>query len=201
MADYDLSSLTVLVVEKHVYMRRILRDILHELGISNIREAESADAAFDMFVEDPVDLVLTDWSPRVDGLNLVQRLRLDPESLDPYVAIVVLTAHTEVTRVCEARDAGMTEFLAKPISAKLLYYRIRSIIERQRMFVRADDFFGPDRRRRRADFNGADRRAHRNVSGQDRRQRQVPHGGPERRQGYPGYTSQDNRNNGRSPLM
>jgi len=60
----------------------------------------------------------------------------------------MLTGHTEMNRVVEARDAGVHEFLAKPISVKGLYSRIRSIIERPRPFVRAGLYFGPDRRRR-----------------------------------------------------
>ena len=201
MADYDLSGLSVLVVERHAYMRRIIRDILHELGVRDIRDAHDINAAFEVFCDDPTDLVLTDWSPGLDGIKLVGRLRRDPECPDPYVAIVVVTAHTELNRVCQARDAGMTEFLAKPISAKLLYFRIRSVIERQRVFIRASSFFGPDRRRRRDEFQGADRRAHTNTSGTDRRTGQIPFDGPERRQGYPGYVPPDRRGDGRGKSL
>ena len=56
--------------------------------------------------------------------------------------------HTEAHRITYARDIGATEFLCKPISAKSLYSRIISIIENERQFVRSEDFFGPDRRRR-----------------------------------------------------
>jgi DNA-binding response OmpR family regulator len=197
--DYDISGLNVLLVEKHAYMRRIVHDILRTFGISAVREAATVEAAFEMFNERLPDLVLTDWSPGLDGLFLMRRIRTDIESMDPYAPIIVITANTEIRHVVAARDAGMTEFLAKPLTARLLYLRIKSIIERQRVFIRAHDFFGPDRRRRRADFNGQDRRAHRNVAGTDRRQRQIPFAGPERRQGYPGYVPPDRRDGDRPP--
>lgn len=198
MSDYDLSNLRVLLVEKHMHMRRIIRDILQELGIRDVRDTADIKSAFAIFCEDPPDLVITDWAPGLDGIRLVRRIRRDLDSPDPYASIIVVTAHTEMKRVLTARDAGMTEFLAKPLSAKLLYYRIRSIVERQRLFVRANDFFGPDRRRRRVAFKGSDRRAHRNVSGVERRKQQIPFTGQERRQGFPGYVPQDHRGDGRS---
>ena len=61
-------------------------------------------------------------------------------------------------RVIEARDAGVTEFLAKPISPKSLYTRVHSIVTRPREFVRTKSYFGPDRRRHDLDFTGENRR-------------------------------------------
>lgn len=198
MVSYNLGNIHVLLVEKHVYMRKIIRDILGELGVKRVREASTVEEAFVHFKEEPSDLVLTDWSPSLDGVKMIRAVRRSPDSPDPYVPIIVVTAHTEMRHVCEARDAGMTEFLAKPISAKILYYRIKAVIERYRLFIRAKDYFGPDRRRRRVDIKGPDRRNHTNKTGQDRRVRQEPHAGGERRQGYPGYQPQDLRDGPRS---
>ena len=69
-----------------------------------------------------------------------------------------MTAHGEPAKVYEARDAGMTEYLTKPISGKRLYQRISSIVKSNRNFVRASEFFGPDRRRRVKEFDGGNRR-------------------------------------------
>jgi DNA-binding response OmpR family regulator len=75
------------------------------------------------------------------------------------VPIIMITGHTEKYRVEEARDAGVTEFLAKPITAHNLFARIAEIVERPRAFVRCTDYFGPDRRRRPAeDYAGPWRR-------------------------------------------
>jgi DNA-binding response OmpR family regulator len=60
----------------------------------------------------------------------------------------MLSGHTELQRICEARDAGVNEFLAKPISARALYSRMMSLIANPRPFVRTATYFGPDRRRR-----------------------------------------------------
>ena len=59
----------------------------------------------------------------------------------------MLTGHSELARVQEARDSGIHEFLAKPISAKSLFTRIAAIIENPRPFINTDAYFGPDRRR------------------------------------------------------
>jgi DNA-binding response OmpR family regulator len=61
--------------------------------------------------------------------------------------ILMLTAHTEASRVAAARDAGVSGFIKKPISARLLFDRVANALTDTRAFVRAADFFGPDRRR------------------------------------------------------
>jgi DNA-binding response OmpR family regulator len=90
---------------------------------------------------------------------LLNKIRNDTNSDNPFVPVIMVTAHGEADRVIEARDAGMTEYLTKPISAKGLYQRIASIVESERPFVRVSDFFGPDRRRKKEAFGDSDRRA------------------------------------------
>jgi DNA-binding response OmpR family regulator len=71
----------------------------------------------------------------------------------------MVTGHTEKTRVTAARDAGVTEFLAKPISAKALYQRIVNVVANPRPFIRTKTYFGPDRRRGvNANYTGPERR-------------------------------------------
>ncbi|MEE8129654.1 MAG: hypothetical protein V3T48_05170, partial [Vicinamibacterales bacterium] len=84
----------------------------------------------------------------LNGLDFVRMVRFGKESPNRYVPIIMLTGHTELHRVCEARDAGVNEFLSKPVSAKAVYSRIASIIENPRMFVHTKTYFGPCRRRR-----------------------------------------------------
>jgi DNA-binding response OmpR family regulator len=74
-------------------------------------------------------------------------IRQPGANANPYVAIIMLTGHSEKRRVVLARDAGITEFLAKPISAKGLYQRIVNIVANPRPFIRTKTYFGPDRRR------------------------------------------------------
>jgi DNA-binding response OmpR family regulator len=66
---------------------------------------------------------------------------------NPYAPIIMLTGHSEKRRVTVARDAGVTEFLAKPISAKGLYQRILNVVANPRPFIKTKTYFGPDRRR------------------------------------------------------
>jgi two-component system, chemotaxis family, chemotaxis protein CheY len=156
-----------------------------------------ADEAFKIFQEESVDLILSDWAPGLDGITFINRVRRDIESPDPYVPIIMVTGNTELHHIYQARDAGMTEFLAKPISANLIYARIRSVIERHWIFIQSGDFFGPDRRRRRVGFKGRDQRDHVNYQGPDRRVEDLPFEGEEKRQGYTGFTVSEPRDSER----
>ncbi len=159
MAGYSLEELNFLIVDDNKHMRALVKTILSTLGIKNIHEAgDGADALKELKVF-PADIVICDWnmSP-LDGIDFVKLVRTGKDSANPYVPIIMLTGHTEMHRVIEARDAGVNEFLAKPISAKGIYSRIRSIIENPRPFVKSRDYFGPDRRRKQVPFNGAERR-------------------------------------------
>lgn len=158
MPDYNLSKLNVLVVERHAPMRRLICNILRELGIANLRDAGDEKTAFELFQEFPADLVLTDWSPELNGMAFLDKIRKHAESRDIFAPVVMITAFTELHQVCKARDSGINEFLAKPFSAGLIYSRIRSLIENPRLYVRAEDYFGPDRRRRALSYRGRERR-------------------------------------------
>lgn len=158
MQSYNISELDILLVEKHDYMRHMMRGILFQLGARQLRECGNPDKAYEMYKQDPADLVFTDWAPGMDGIRLLTRIRQDIDSPDPYVPVIVVTAHTELRHIYYARDSGVTEYLAKPISAKLIYGRIRAVIERHRQFIRNSDFFGPDRRRRQGEYGGPERR-------------------------------------------
>ena len=158
MRNYDLGKISVLVVEKHLLIRNLLRDVFHQFGVLRFRSTSDPTMAFQMYQGAPADLILSDWTYDLDGLTFIRMVRRRPDSANPYVPIVMVTANTEMEHVCMARDAGMTEFLAKPVSAALIYSRICSVIERNRDFIRASDFFGPDRRRRAVGWGGGERR-------------------------------------------
>ena len=159
MRQYDLSKLTVLVVEKHLPMRTMFREVLNQLGVGTILTAASPEAGFEVFNETTPDLVLVDWAPDFDGLSLVHDIRTHEDSVFPQVSVIMVTAFTETNHIYEALDAGMTEYLSKPVSARLLYLRIVSVIENKRLFIRVNGFSGPDRRRKCRDgTGGGDRR-------------------------------------------
>lgn len=148
-ARYDLSSLNVMVVEDNKNMQNLLRAILNALGVRNIRELSTGPEAFQELRHFDADIIISDWNMApMDGLSFAKKVRTDPNSPNPYVPIIMLTGHTETTRVMEARDAGINMFLAKPISVKALSERLTLMIDNPARFVRTPTYFGPDRRRK-----------------------------------------------------
>jgi len=147
-----LESLKALIVEDNTHMRSLLRALLNTLGIKDVGEAIHGQAALEVLRERKIDLILTDLAMGpIDGLELTRQLRNDQNSPNPFVPIIMITGHTEKYRVEAARDAGVTEILAKPVTAHNLFARITEILERPRAFVRCDGYFGPDRRRHQDD--------------------------------------------------
>ena len=169
----DLSAISVLVTERHQEMRGVVCDILRQFKVGKVTPTTSAADAFAHFSEHGADLIISDWSPQVDVLDLVRRVRHDPLSKDFYAPVIAVTAFCDLERVCLARDVGIHEFLAKPFTAQHLYCRIRSIVEQPRLFIRLDSYFGPDRRRRRMAWAGVERRAHANRTRSDRRSKKI----------------------------
>jgi CheY-like chemotaxis protein len=158
---YNFEKVSVLVCDDSRQIRSLVKGCLNMFGVKSVVEASNADEAFARLVETQPDLVITDWNmPPTSGLELVRRIRQSDDSPDPYVPIIMLTAHTEIGRVKVARDNGVSSFLAKPMSADSLYRRIVSLVEDRRPFIRSGDFFGPDRRHHAdAPFGGSERRA------------------------------------------
>ena len=120
----------------------------HALGVKNTRQAGDAAKAFQELKHFSPDVIIVDWHMEpLDGLDFVRLVRTAKDSPNPYVPIIMLSGYTEYLRITEARDAGINEFLAKPISAKSVYQRITAIIDNPRQFIRSKNYFGPDRRR------------------------------------------------------
>jgi two-component system, chemotaxis family, chemotaxis protein CheY len=162
MLRIDFNRLRFLVIDDNVHMRRIVRTLLHGFGAREVYEAEDGASGLEAFTHFVPDIVIADWAmPIFDGLELTQMIRQPGANANPYVPIIMLTGHSEKHRVTAARDAGITEFMAKPISAKSLYQRILNVVANPRPFIKTKSYFGPDRRR--------------NVSSN--------HVGPERRKG------------------
>ena len=144
-----IESLKALVVEDNAHMRALLRSRLLALGLRDVTEAANGEAAFAMLREHGADLILTDLSMTpIDGIAFTRAVRSAEDSPNPYVPIIMVTGHTARHRVEAARDAGVTEFLAKPVTVQNLLLRVLEIVERPRAYVRCSGYFGPDRRRR-----------------------------------------------------
>ena len=152
MSGPGFENLKALIVEDNSHMRSLLRALLNSIGVKDIAEASNGNMAIEQLRERKSDLVLTDLAMKpMDGLEFTRYVRNNDHSPNPFVPIIMISGHTEKYRVEAARDAGVTEFLAKPITAHNLFARIGEIVERPRAFVRCPAYFGPDRRRHQND--------------------------------------------------
>lgn len=145
----QLKNITVLVVDDNPHMRALIAEILKAVGVRRPREAGDGDAALALLKAEPVDVVFTDLLMKpTGGVEFVRRLRAAGDGPNVYVPVIVISGQTTESAVAEARDAGVNEVIAKPITARSVLERLRLVIEHPRPFVRSRDFFGPDRRRR-----------------------------------------------------
>src|SRR3954469_5524747 len=156
-----LESLRVLLVDDNQHMRAIVVTVLGGIGVTQIRETRDGSEALEALRDWPADLAIVDFQMfPLDGVEFTRMVRNSPDSRNPYLPIIMMTGHSERTRVEEARDAGVTEFVAKPLTAKAVLERINAVIYRPRAFIRTEAYFGPDRRRRETpDFPGPWRRS------------------------------------------
>jgi CheY-like chemotaxis protein len=161
MSGYRFDRLKTLVVDDNVHMRKLVVTILQAFGCTQIQEAESGEKAWALMRESNPDVIVLDWMMEgLSGIDLVKMIRTDQQTPNPFVPVIMLSGHTHLNRVQEARDAGVNEFIAKPVSVKTMMQRLMVVIENPRPFVRTKSYFGPCRRRRGdAEYKGPERRA------------------------------------------
>ncbi len=158
--SYALDKVKLMIIDDMKPMLSLTESILRVFGFKNIFTAANGEDAFRIICKEDPDLIITDWVMEpMDGLELANMIRKNPLTPNPYVPILMMTGFSSRLRVEKARDMGITEFLVKPFTSQDLYNRVVQIIEKPRQFVDAGDFFGPDRRRKRAqDYQGPRRR-------------------------------------------
>ena len=141
--------LKILTVDDNHHMRLLLTEILRAIGVREVHEAANGAEALQVLRNNPIDIVMTDLAMQpLDGIDLVRKLRNANESPNPMVPVIMITGHSTLRRVAEARDVGVTEFLSKPVTARGVIERISRVVEHPRPFVKTSTYFGPDRRRR-----------------------------------------------------
>jgi CheY-like chemotaxis protein len=144
---FDL--LRILLVDDNHHARILLTEILRALDVRHVFEAADGAEALEIMRTQAIDIVMTDLAMQpVDGIEFVRQVRNAPDSVDPMIPVIMVTGHSTIRRVAEARDVGVTEFLSKPITARGVIERITRVVDYPRPFVRTADYFGPDRRRR-----------------------------------------------------
>jgi two-component system, chemotaxis family, chemotaxis protein CheY len=161
MSGYRFDRLKILVVDDNVHMRKLVTTILQAFGVVQVFEADSGDRAWAILRESNPDVVVLDWVMEgMSGLELMHMIRTNPTAPNPFMPVIMLSGHTSMDHVRQARDAGANEFIAKPVSIKTMMSRLVSVIEHPRPFVRTQGYFGPCRRRRgAAEYQGPERRS------------------------------------------
>ena len=141
----------VLIVDDHAFTRLLFKEVLQNLGFhrNNIHEAEDGAAGLRVVAERKIDLIFCDWQMEpMDGLSFMRELRDPEKNNNPYLPVIFCSAFTERELIEHARDCGVTEIMTKPITAKAIEARVESVFKNPRAFVKAEGYFGPDRRRR-----------------------------------------------------
>ncbi len=147
----DLREIKFLVVDDSQFSRSIVKAILRALGAqaTHIHEAANGKDALEELAVHKPDIAIFDYRmDTMDGIELTKAIRRNPDSPVRTMPIIMLSAFTAEELVGTARDAGVTEYVSKPISIEALYLRIEETVVRPRQFVIAPNFVGPDRRRR-----------------------------------------------------
>jgi two-component system, chemotaxis family, chemotaxis protein CheY len=144
-----LEGVSALILDDNAHMRGLMRVILASFGVRRIEEAADVADAWRIASGGNLDIAFVDFKlGGIDGLDFCRRIRNSEESPDVYLPIIMITAYSERGRVLEAINAGVDEFLVKPVRAVDVANRVNAVIERRRPFIQAGAYFGPDRRRR-----------------------------------------------------
>ena len=125
MTDQHMKILTV---DDFSTMRRIIRNMLRQLGYTNIVEAEDGAEALSLLQREKVDFVISDWNmPNMSGLDLLKAIRAD-ENLKP-LPVLLVTAEALKENVVEALKAGVNNYVVKPFTAETLKGKIDAIFQ------------------------------------------------------------------------
>ncbi|RMF88779.1 MAG: response regulator [Nitrospinota bacterium] len=122
-------NLKILIVDDFSTMRRIIKNILRQLGYTNISEAEDGVAALERLRREKIDFVISDWNmPNMSGLELLEAIRAD-ENLKE-IPVLMVTAEALKDNVVKAVKAGVTNYIIKPFTAETLKEKMEAIFDK-----------------------------------------------------------------------
>jgi two-component system chemotaxis response regulator CheY len=128
----DRSSLKFLVVDDFSTMRRIVRNLMKELGFTNVEEAEDGAIALEKLRNNKFDFVVSDWNmPNMDGLTLLQSVRADPHLKG--LPFLMITAEAKKENIIAAAQAGASGYIVKPFTAATLQEKMEKIFDKMGM--------------------------------------------------------------------
>ncbi|MBW1796530.1 MAG: chemotaxis response regulator CheY [Deltaproteobacteria bacterium] len=124
--DLDMK---VLVVDDFATMRRILKNVLKQIGFTNIIEADDGSTALSVLKKNKVDLIMSDWNmPKVSGLELLKAVRSD-ESMK-NIPFLMVTAEGQKDSVIQAVQAGVSNYIVKPFTAETIKEKLEQIFKK-----------------------------------------------------------------------
>lgn len=119
----------ILVVDDFSTMRRIIKNLLRDLGFSNIEEADDGTTALPMLQGGDFDFVVTDWNmPGMQGIDLLRTIRADADLKD--IPVLMVTAEAKREQIIEAAQAGVNGYIVKPFTAATLKEKLEKVFER-----------------------------------------------------------------------
>ena len=119
----------VLIVDDFSTMRRIIKNLLTDLGFNNTVEADDGNSALVVLRREPVDLVITDWNmPGMSGIELLRAIRADGQLRT--MPVLMVTAEAKREQIIDAAQAGVNGYIIKPFTAQTLEEKLGKIFER-----------------------------------------------------------------------
>lgn len=144
---FKFSELSVLNVVSSGKLPGILDTMLRQAGVTDIHAVEKSDQVFDAIKERGIDIVLVDDNPpKVDGVDLVAAIRLDPDSPNCYLPVILLSRTRSIKRAAEAVESGVHAVMLQPFPAPRLLSHITKCIIDPPKFICSDRYFGPDQK-------------------------------------------------------
>jgi DNA-binding response OmpR family regulator len=168
MRDRVQASASLLIVDRNQSLAQLMRSQLKYLGFRQVEIARDTDQALSWLTRDQFDAVLCDsGTGPLPGATFAQTARTQPDAVDPYLSLLILSYQPTWRMVTDCRDAGANGFLARPLSGMQLRDKIIGTLAKRRRFVRCQTYFGPDRRRSlRPVYDGPERREGRGMETQ-----------------------------------
>ena len=119
----------ILVVDDFSTMRRIIKNLLRDLGFANIQEADDGNTALPMLKQGDFDFVVTDWNmPGMQGIDLLKAIRADTSL--KHIPVLMVTAEAKKEQIVAAAQAGVNGYVIKPFTAATLKEKLAKIFER-----------------------------------------------------------------------
>ena len=166
--SYDFSKTNILIVEETEEMLDLLMSVLRVFGVRNFFSAKDIDIYNNIFTPQKPDLIIIDYmvgesSYDEKAIDIVKAIRHGKTTADSYVPILMMSTAARKKTVIMSRDAGITEFVAVPFTAKGIYKKIELSIEKPRNFIKSKVFTGPCRRRKKIFWDFKERRVPKEV--------------------------------------